>query len=441
MIRLVGAVVVAATLGIGCVPSRPSVVTDVPGVLAVVEVEAYGDRPARAAAARRRAPWGASDRPSGNVIFLHELRRTGPGAWTIARALPEMVSHFDTDTAWLLVAPADAPIDVRVLADVTRGRDGSEPAFIGRALRDVAPTPIHHYAEPGLAYPDPTCGFLLSRALAERLATRWSREPPAREMSIDASYELARWIADDGPRLVDVPGLCGGSSSAEGDSRPPLDPASVVFAVRTHAGNHRTRLPIISRTWGPSAKRLVYYSDVEDPTIPTVATGVPNVERGHCEKLRAVLRMLDRDHGDVAWAVLTDDDTLVDVPGMLARLARIDPAGEETVFVGRRYGVRHRVATGGYDFLTLGAGVAVTRAGIRRVVRSDCRCSAPDAPDDMWLGACLARLGIEVVHDEAFHQQQPAAYPAMSLRRTRPLTFHRFEPADPVTVFDRYLRR
>ena len=37
---------------------------------------------------------------------------------------------------------------------------------------------------------------------------------------------------------------------------------------------------MVKKTWAREAKHIEYYSDVEDPTIPTIDLGVPNTERG-----------------------------------------------------------------------------------------------------------------------------------------------------------------
>lgn len=39
-------------------------------------------------------------------------------------------------------------------------------------------------------------------------------------------------------------------------------------------------VPIVQKTVGKYAKHIVYYSETEDPSIPTENIGVPNTERG-----------------------------------------------------------------------------------------------------------------------------------------------------------------
>ena len=39
-------------------------------------------------------------------------------------------------------------------------------------------------------------------------------------------------------------------------------------------------MPVVQRTVGEYAKHIVFYSETEDPLVPTEDIGVPNTERG-----------------------------------------------------------------------------------------------------------------------------------------------------------------
>ena len=39
-------------------------------------------------------------------------------------------------------------------------------------------------------------------------------------------------------------------------------------------------MPVVQKTWLSEGTNVVFYSDVEDDSIPTVKTGVPNTEHG-----------------------------------------------------------------------------------------------------------------------------------------------------------------
>ena len=39
-------------------------------------------------------------------------------------------------------------------------------------------------------------------------------------------------------------------------------------------------VPVVKETWGNTTTHIEYYSEKEDPDIPTVDLGLPNTERG-----------------------------------------------------------------------------------------------------------------------------------------------------------------
>lgn len=48
-------------------------------------------------------------------------------------------------------------------------------------------------------------------------------------------------------------------------------------------------VPIVQKTVGKYAKHIAYYSETEDPSIPTEDIGVPNTERGTWEEPGLIL--------------------------------------------------------------------------------------------------------------------------------------------------------
>lgn len=77
------------------------------------------------------------------------------------------------------------------------------------------------------------------------------------------------------------------------------------------------RVPIIQQTWATRVQHLRFYSDRIDPRIPTISTGIPNTETGHCAKLIAIFRAIRAEletnlvlSAAIEWIVLADDDTL-----------------------------------------------------------------------------------------------------------------------------------
>jgi hypothetical protein len=86
----------------------------------------------------------------------------------------------------------------------------------------------------------------------------------------------------------------------------------------------------------------------------------------------------------------------------------------------------------------MGAGMAMNRCGLRTLLEASDE-PAIDEPDDMWVGQCLEKMGVEVIHHGGFHQEPPSAYPAEVLAGRAAVSFHRHRPDDPDEVYAKYL--
>ncbi|XP_057588556.1 beta-1,3-glucosyltransferase-like [Hippopotamus amphibius kiboko] len=184
----------------------------------------------------------------------------------------------------------------------------------------------------------------------------------------------------------------------------PVKKEDIFVAVKTCKKFHGDRIPIVKQPWAAQAGRIEYYSDYADSSVPAVDLGIPNTERGHCGKTFAILeRFLNHSHDKIAWLVIVDDDTLISISRLQHLLSCYN--AQEPVFLGEPYG--YGLGTGGYSYITGGGGMVFSRAAIRRLLASKCRCYSNDAPDDMVLGMCFSGLGIPVTHSPLFHQQIP----------------------------------
>lgn len=79
---------------------------------------------------------------------------------------------------------------------------------------------------------------------------------------------------------------------------------------------------------------------------------------------------------------------------------------KHSVAIGERYGFRMWDSHHGYQYLTGGAGIALSAPLVRQMLEPGiCDCPSATTPDDMYLfGICLLRLGVEPVHSSMFHQ-------------------------------------
>lgn len=365
-----------------------------------------------------------------------------PGGWTVRAVAEEVRGLLPVAVEWVLFAPADAEVDRVGLTEAIAGQSAGAACWMGAALADVVPVITHHYAPPGLRYPDLRHGVLLSRPLLEDLCRLLASRPELRaaRIEIDPGHELAVLVEAAGaPPLIDHAGWFRPGAAPPADpTAPSVRADDLMVAVRTWSANHHTRVPVLRSTWGPTASHLVVYSDQGDDALGTVATGLANDEGG-CRKLWAIFDDLHEHHPDHAWYVIADDDSLINLDRLAPALSRLRVGPDEPVMVGERYGCAHVGGATGFDFLTLGAGAAINRAALRRLVDASSPSPDPTTPDDLWLGQCAGALGIALVHHPGFHQDQPASYPAGVLADIEAISFHRHQPADPHRVWTEWL--
>ncbi|VDM69385.1 unnamed protein product, partial [Strongylus vulgaris] len=167
-------------------------------------------------------------------------------------------------------------------------------------------------------------------------------------------------------------------------------------------------VPIVKRTWGASLPFIEFYSNVANRSIPTIDSGVPNTERGHCGKtfviLRRFVRTLNESNAseNFSWLFIADDDTLVSIPRLLQLLSCYD--SKDKMIIGERYGYGFSTSgRDGYDYPTGGSGMAFSSSAAKAII-SDCECPSNDSPDDMIIGVCARRSGVRIIHNAAFHQ-------------------------------------
>ncbi|PIO74890.1 hypothetical protein TELCIR_03079 [Teladorsagia circumcincta] len=201
---------------------------------------------------------------------------------------------------------------------------------------------------------------------------------------------------------------------------PLIKPQDIFVGVKTFSEYHTTRIPVIKRTWSAHLPFIEYFSDLVNNVIPTVDSGVPNTERGHCGKTFVILkRFVDLLDADVSsqkfsWLLISDDDTLISIPRLLRLLSCYD--SNEKIIIGERYGYGFSsFGATGYDYPTGGAGMVFSPSAARTIV-SKCACPADDAPDDMIIGMCSQRNDVAIIHNPAFHQARPIDYPDQYIR-------------------------
>lgn len=381
------------------------------------------------------------------VSLIHE-DFPQPGAWTVIPILPILQKLYGSNSSWIVFCEEKTHINLKEMVQLLDQHNSKDLQWIGYALHDNEPSIIHHFAfadnPQKFKYPLFATGFAMSTALLNGVAVR--AYETQLDFSIDASHEFALFV---GVPLKHLPSKfclrnetncssyptqiysCGDSVSTE----------DIYFAVKTCLKFHRDRVPVVKQTWGLHAKHIEFFSDHQDDSIPTTAVGVANTERGHCSKMLAIFKIILQRMNilpNLQWLVVADDDTLLSVPRLQNLLSCWN---RESIVIGERYGfnvVRSAPGGGhtsaGYNYLTGGGGFVVSTTVLPILVQH-CHCQSDDSPDDMYLGFCLSKLNIPIVHSPLFHQARPADYAGSYLAVQQPVSFHKHWMLDPVATY------
>ncbi|RLN78493.1 hypothetical protein BBJ28_00006392 [Nothophytophthora sp. Chile5] len=222
----------------------------------------------------------------------------------------------------------------------------------------------------------------------------------------------------------------------------------VLCWVNTYHANHATRLHAIKRTWGKKCDKLLFMSDVEDLSVPTVRITAPPLHETLWQKHREIVRLLLREYseGQFDWVFKCDDDTFLIMENLKAYLTspeiRAIPTTEPTL-LGHRMTLqwwemqrqfepfedhdpahvsamlKMREATKeqrGLIYTPGGGGYAMNWAYLKQLEAAfDEPSCLPNevVPDDWAISFCMYHLGVTPVDTrddqqrERFHQYDP----------------------------------
>lgn len=414
--------------------------------------------------ASQKAGW-----PHDAVIGMHEAEVDfgHSGLWTYKpwiywteRKIRKMRKKRPVLTQrWLVFVEPATMVDFNALEQLLSTHDAREPHFLGRKLVDSEYSIVHHYSiEP--PYPHAHAGFAISAALAKKLLRDLAENPLGFGQQIEPVWELASQINGLGVKLLDKSDeFC---TNREEDcstwivrrQRQPfqaeLSRQDIVIAVKTVSKFHASRLPLVHELWSATSPAEVLF--LSNQAVPKVA-GIRVVDltpefgeavdpsrestelgSGHCSKMQAILTYLHKYRPGLRWYVVTDDDTLLNVPRLLAVLASHDD--RKALYVGERYGWAHREDEAGTNYITTGGGMALSGPALAELQACEhCQCPNPNEPDDMTLGTWLTSLPVQLVHEEGFHQAEPLNYHPEVLRFSDPaISFHRYAVRLPASA-------
>jgi len=386
--------------------------------------------------------------PGANIRLLHEAKTFAAyDRWCLlpwANHLYE--SEADSKMDWFFFGDSNTKVVPRSLSAVLSRRDPAEPHFIGHRLQDQSHAIIHHYfMDKNFGFPHMPAGFVLSRGALAKLGDAIKSSGGLQyDTHIDVVHEFAKYLYDKTDpkiKMEHVENFCSvegetgncatfavSKDTARKDHQ--LQWSDIVVAIKTtamfHQGDDKDRTSVIKATWGNDPPcDVIYVSDVVDSNIPTIDIGV-NTKKGHCAKTQKILEWFQATRPEKKWFVIADDDTLFYLPRLKAVLNSYDSA--EPLYVGERYGYgRLGVSEGGYDYVTMGGGVALSREGLKRKLACrHCSCPSDDMYDDMMMGKWFQSIEINAAHEEGFHQTTPENYHPTRLAQDKPLSFHKF---------------
>eukprot|EP00795_Rhopilema_esculentum_P015205 gene15205-6408_t len=381
-----------------------------------------------------------------DVLMTHE-NWCPYGSWTILPIIKIISRDYSKGKKWVFFCEDTTEVNLEKLL---------QEWFLGHALRDTEPAIIHHFAffeDPSkFSFPNFWAGWAISTPLLNWLQKRLEEDKPTMDFSIDVQHEIAMYIYKKGKgfNLTNVKEFCinkplqDSSCATTVNKQTPncgqVSSDDILVSVKTCEKFHEERLPIILKTIGRKAKHIKYYSDKADTKIPTEFIGVKNTESGHCTKLYNIIMKAHTEEGlkTKPWLVIIDDDTIISFSRLQRALACYDP--KDPILLGERYGYGINYNSFGYEYITGGGGMILSRRGIELLVKSGCRCSSDDSPDDMWLGMCFRNMGIPSVHNPSFHQARPSEYVPELLQHQYLVSFHKHYLIDPMNVYKQYLK-
>ncbi|XP_018332407.1 beta-1,3-glucosyltransferase [Agrilus planipennis] len=387
---------------------------------------------------------------SATVYYSNEFPHVG--SWTVFPLITTLLNTQENDTSWYIFLHDNTWIDIKSLQTVLNKYDSKKKIWLGHAVFDREPSITHHFDfvdDPSkkFKYPISASGFIISSSLLKSIGERILNEKTEIDFSIDFIYELSKLIWDNGNgvKVTHEPSFCP-SVTSNCTTYPVIyypckdivSKNSIYFAVKTFHGYHDTRLPIVKDTWAKHTPHVGFFSDIEDKNYGTISVNVPNSDKGHCIKTIKIIENVAeimKSNKNYKWLFIVDDDTILSVTRVRQFLSCYDE--NENVAIGERYG--YNVVSGwGYNYLTGGAGILISRPLVEKLSTEGCHCPSVSSPDDMVLGLCFKKLDVDVIHSPYFHQARPNDYTPEYLEGQKPITFHKYWMLDPFNVYQKW---
>ena len=218
--------------------------------------------------------------------------------------------------------------------------------------------------------------------------------------------------------------------------------SSIVYGVLTGRPFHRTRVRALQDGWARHIANasIVFYSDADDPAVPTVRLTPPANERllqlGAWRNFPGLMHLHDH-YPDKEWFFFVDDDTFVFPRNFEALVSRLD--ARKPHYLGLYHTPRADLEWKEVHlaYASGGAGYVLSRPLLERARAhmDECHKKYVGWAGDIRVGKCLLDVGAAVEGQPGMHHEPPAHYTwsdqatthvgasATALRQP-PVTFH-----------------
>lgn len=189
----------------------------------------------------------------------------------------------------------------------------------------------------------------------------------------------------------------------------------VAFGVLTSQRFLGTRLHAQRLTWLKLVRHVVFYSETEVASLPTVALKPPENEElvgGGAWKNFPALMDLHKRFPEKKWVYFSDDDTFVFVENLLAHLEKYNPL--QDYYVGLYWTPRMDLEWKEVQiaYASGGAGYAISNHLLTRLVETMPKCHATYTAwaGDVRVGKCIHDLGVRITPAVGFHHESHDKY-------------------------------
>jgi len=380
------------------------------------------------------------------LLYTHSYASEIQNWYAIYPIFSSIITQYP-QLKWLFICEPQTRFNLTELLAFT---EKTKDLYIGHGLYDTEPSIIHHYSFSfDNPYPDFASGVLISRNVLSLFIERFKIYTKPIDFIIDIKYELNQLINElTDIKLIDRSDIfcnqyknnCLTWYDGQYDylcQRKDIQLDDLYIGIKTFIDNHQTRINLLKKTWLNTRLNYNLFTNNINETIDDknerFIINRENTVRGHCHKTFTILNYFNKKKENLKYLIIVDDDTLLSIQRLLHLIRCFMLSNDIPIVLGERYGYGNY-----YAYPTGGSGIILNRQAVQQILLN-CQCPSPDTPDDMFLGICLKRMNIPLIHIQELHQAQPNAYSKDWLQHQKPISFHKFENINVEEVYQTYL--